>query len=439
MTFTTTRAEPGSVARWAGKGIWTLLDQGLFASSNFVVSILLARWLAPEAYGVFTIAFALYLLVGALHSGFLSEPMLVFGASRFRGRVSSYLRALLGGHARFALAAATLLVLGGGLAAAAGNSGLGFDLVILGLAQPLLLAGWLMRRACYVDLKPRLAAAGSGVYALVTVGGLIALQAAGQMSVSGAFVVMSAASMIIAVLIAARLGVRATRVKTSLRKEVLERHWEYGRWAAATGALGWISVWASFLIVPMFGGLEAAASLRALMNFALPAGHFHAALTVLLLPAFVRALHDGRLKRTGALATLLVVGAMLGYGILIAAFGEPLMAWLYGGLYIEYAGLLWIVGLIPVLGALSSMSAAVLQAMERPKLVFSAHVAGAVTAVTLGVALIYSFGIIGALLFFVVGDAVNAAIKHQMVRRCQWGRAEATSAAPRIQPVMGAA
>ena len=31
---------------WVGKGSLAILDQGLFASSNFLVNVLLARWLA---------------------------------------------------------------------------------------------------------------------------------------------------------------------------------------------------------------------------------------------------------------------------------------------------------------------------------------------------------------------------------------------------------
>ncbi|MGB5153560.1 MAG: hypothetical protein WBN74_07940, partial [Candidatus Sulfotelmatobacter sp.] len=32
---------------WAMKGGLAILDQGVFAGSNFVISILLARWLSP--------------------------------------------------------------------------------------------------------------------------------------------------------------------------------------------------------------------------------------------------------------------------------------------------------------------------------------------------------------------------------------------------------
>ena len=33
---------------WVGKGSLAVLDQGLFAGSNFLLNVLLARWLAPS-------------------------------------------------------------------------------------------------------------------------------------------------------------------------------------------------------------------------------------------------------------------------------------------------------------------------------------------------------------------------------------------------------
>src|SRR5690606_25728151 len=81
-----------------GKGFWAVMDQGLFAFSNFLVNILLARWLAPESYGAFSIAFSLFLVLGTFHTALLTEPMLVFGASKYRYSFAEYLRVLLRGH-----------------------------------------------------------------------------------------------------------------------------------------------------------------------------------------------------------------------------------------------------------------------------------------------------------------------------------------------------
>jgi len=108
-----------ALSSWLQKGSWSVLDQGLFAMSNFAVNVLLARWLTPEAYGAFTVAFIIFLLGGAVHGGLFTEPMLVFGAGRFQHRVPSYLRVLLAGHVRFVIVMGLIL----GISAAAFYAG----------------------------------------------------------------------------------------------------------------------------------------------------------------------------------------------------------------------------------------------------------------------------------------------------------------------------
>ena len=49
---------------WLKKGSLAVLDQGLFSGANFVVNILLARWLTPEEYGAFAVA-----MKGPWHGG----------------------------------------------------------------------------------------------------------------------------------------------------------------------------------------------------------------------------------------------------------------------------------------------------------------------------------------------------------------------------------
>jgi hypothetical protein len=75
---------------WAMKGGLAILDQGIFTGSNFVISILLARWLSPEQYGSYAVAFAIFLFILTFHQALLLEPMLVFGSSVFRNCLRGY-------------------------------------------------------------------------------------------------------------------------------------------------------------------------------------------------------------------------------------------------------------------------------------------------------------------------------------------------------------
>src|ERR1035437_4795337 len=75
-----------------------ILDQGLFAGSNFLLNVLLARWIAPADYGAFALAYSVFLLLGVFHSALPTGPMLVFGPGKYRERFPEYIGILLRGH-----------------------------------------------------------------------------------------------------------------------------------------------------------------------------------------------------------------------------------------------------------------------------------------------------------------------------------------------------
>src|SRR5690349_903079 len=69
---------------WASKSALALVDQFLNSGSNFLLTILLARWLSAEAYGGYALAFSIYLLGISLQQALVTEPMAVFGPSSYR-------------------------------------------------------------------------------------------------------------------------------------------------------------------------------------------------------------------------------------------------------------------------------------------------------------------------------------------------------------------
>jgi len=67
---------------WAKQGIWAIIDQALFSGANFIVNILLARWLSQEQYGAFAVALSIFYLLAGFHTAVLTEPMMVFGLEK---------------------------------------------------------------------------------------------------------------------------------------------------------------------------------------------------------------------------------------------------------------------------------------------------------------------------------------------------------------------
>lgn len=426
----------GRIGPWMRTGIWTVLDQGLFAGSNFALNVLLARWLPPEEYGAFTVAFTVFLLLGMLHTGFLAEPMLVFGAGRHSARLQGYLAVLLRGQLGFAFAGALVLAAVGVGFELLGEHTIGVELLVLALAQPFILMLWLLRQACYIRLRPKWAASGGILYAVLLLSGAAALNAAGIESAVAAIALMSGASLGAAAWLFVRLGLarRQAPPTAGFRRQVLRDHWDYGRWAAGTGVLEWVPGYLAFLLLPLAGGLAASATLKALLNLIMPALHVYAALCMMLVPVFVEARSQGRFRLT-VMASMGLLGVlMLGYSLFLGFFGEPLMHLLYGGGYTEQAGLLWAIGLIPFLSSIASVLRTALRALERPNQVFWTYLASSAVAVTVSAFLIFRYGLYGAVASFFVQLGLEIVLMSVFVRRSSLS--PAPPAAPQTTPLL---
>ena len=414
-------------------GAWTLADQGLFAGANFVVNVLLARWLTPEGYGAYTVAYTGFLLLGTVHAGYFSEPMLVFGPGRFEKRLESYVRLLLSAQARFSGVAALAFLFGAACMWWAGHVGLAMALGALAIGQAPILFQWQMRAACYIRTQPHLAATSGLLYAGLVVGGAWGLNQMGGLNEATAIGLMAGASLAAATVIALRMSIPVRPVHDpALRAEASARHRDYGGWASGTGVLEWFNGYLPFLLLPLWVGLADTGGLRALYNLVLPVIHVFHAFAHLLIPVFVRARQRGELRRR-TLTIGLGVGAMaLIYALVVEVIGAPVLSWLYEGKYDDYATHLWIIGLLPLALAVSNVAQAVLRAQERPQAVFGARAGAAVVSSTLGAALTFVLGVAGALLSNLLAALTEAVM---MSRSLQTGEPEvAITVGPEAEP-----
>jgi O-antigen/teichoic acid export membrane protein len=390
---------------WVGKGSLAILDQGLFASSNFLLNVLLARWLAPDDYGAFALAYSVFLLLLVFHNAMFTEPMLVFGPGKHRERFPEYLGILLRGHFALMLPGAALL------AATAVLLGWLYSLAVeraflaLAIGGPFVLLLWLLRRAFYVRLNPGWAAAGGVVYLLILLASALTLRADGRLTPATGFLAMAAASLITCLLLFVLLRPRLTTDSSSLRA-VAADHWRYGRWVAAGAGPGWVTDNIYYLVLPAWVGLAEAGGLKALLNLAMPALQTIGALGVLLLPILVRDRDGGGLramKKTLRLSLALFFLGSACYLALLWGWRWQIFHFLYAGKYAAYAAWpLLLAGLLPFAQSLPVVMGGALRALERPNLTFWSSVGSGAVALALGVPLASRLGVGGALVGLVV-------------------------------------
>jgi hypothetical protein len=176
---------------WMGKASVAVLDQGVMTGSNFVVGILLGRWLSPAQYGAYAIAYALFLLLSLIFQALILEPMSVFGPSTYRGRLPAYFGILV----RAGLALSILLVVALAICSFAehrflDNRGLSLALAGTAVATPCIMLLWLARNAFYVKLSPLGSAVGAFSYSILLLSGVLLMQRQRYVSPLAIFLLM---------------------------------------------------------------------------------------------------------------------------------------------------------------------------------------------------------------------------------------------------------
>ena len=386
---------------WLAKVSLAVADQGVFAVSNFLLNVLLARWLAPADYGAFALAYSVFLFLLIVHNALVTAPMLVFGPGKYRERFAEYLGILLRGHFALMLSGSALLVVAALLLGNIYSVVVERALLALAVAAPFILLLWLLRRAFYARLDPRWAAASGGVYLVILVAGTVVLRSARLLSPSTGFLSMGAASLITSVLLLARLRPTLKTDSPTIRA-VATDHWRYGKWVAAGAGPNWVTDNIYFMVLPAWVGLADAGALKALLNLAQPASQSISALGALLMPILV---HDreveglGGMKRTMKWSLVLFVSGSAAYMTLLWGARFQIFHFLYGGKFSAYdSWLVLLVGLLPIAQSLPNVVGAALGALERPKLGFWSNIGSGICALLLGVPLAYWLGVRGALL-----------------------------------------
>jgi O-antigen/teichoic acid export membrane protein len=381
------------VVSWAGKGFWAVVDQALFAGTNFLVNILLARWLEPAAYGAFATAYAVFLLLGTLHTALWTEPMLVYGSSRYREAFGAYQAVLLRYHWRFALVVfAVFGILGLGLGVV-GQRELALSFLGLSLAAPVVLYMWLVRRGAYVLLDPRLAALGGGVYLLLYLALATFLMKVGSLNNLTALLAMALGALMAAEAIRLRLVVGLQGgVDPSA---IWQTHWSYGRWVVLAGIFSWVPGSVPLFALSLKHDLEATAQFKVLQDLLMPVFHVLAALNQLLVPLMARV--SSKSERMRNLRVFLAIFLLLSmaYWALLATQGLRIIIWLYGEKYAHLAPWLPLMGFLPVIGAVVFVMGGFFRALGLPKVVTFAYGVGALFSLFIGSVMVWVGGIEG--------------------------------------------
>ncbi|HEV7349172.1 lipopolysaccharide biosynthesis protein [Telluribacter sp.] len=389
------------------KSSWAIVDQALFAGSNFIVNIILARWMSQTEYGAFSLAFSIFLLLGIIQSSFWTEPLLIFGSNLFQKRLINYYSILKSLQWKFTLTISLLLITFGIYLNKIDEKELSYAIWGTSIASPFILHMWITRRYCYLIMKPRIAAYGGLTYMLLFVPSAILVGKVFKLNIITAFLLMGVASYLSALAINTKLPLNnKTSKKLFILPFIYRNHWKYGSWSFLAGIFYWVFGNINYILLPYYESLEVVASYKALTNLILPIININVAITGLLIPIFSRAKSDNLLKEKLKTITKLLATSSIIYWIFLILFGDIILKWLYNETYLELTFLLVILGISPICSAITNIYISVLRTFEKSKTITTVYLFGSLLTLGLGVLLIPYYGLVGAIVSFVFTNLV---------------------------------
>jgi O-antigen/teichoic acid export membrane protein len=429
---------------------FAVTDQAVFAGSNFLINLMLARWLFPEEYGAFVLAYSWFLLAQNIYDAVIIEPMVVNGAGKYVDRLHSYFGFVFRFQIWVALVFVVFLFLGG-LAAYVYDSALvGSAVIATALVSPLLLTRWLTRQPFYILSQPRNAVIGGIIYLVISLVGMGVLHSLPAMQevpfgfatidqiAQGQFwwtqtsmlnpvttiIAMGIASIVAAVTVTVfyikpDFDLKASSLNT---RQIVRDHWNYGRWASIDRILAWVPSNIYYIVLPMIAGLAVSGGLRALSNLVLP---IHMAITSMysiIFPTFVRAYNQHGLEalKNRVRQTIMMTAAFTGvYCLVLTLFGRQISSILFDGKYdyLATTAVMFTLGVGPVIGSFSGAIDAGLRSMGQVKYSFVAKVLPTLLTMTVGLFLASRFGILGANIGFIITSLVHIGVLTLVLRR----------------------
>ena len=108
----------GRAADGRAKTRLVLLDQALVSGGNFLIGMLLARYLGPGGYGQFVLSYNIILFIAGIQGALVVSPMMVLGGARHGVQARTYFSAVL--IYAIVVCVAFVLLMAAGLAVAIG-------------------------------------------------------------------------------------------------------------------------------------------------------------------------------------------------------------------------------------------------------------------------------------------------------------------------------
>jgi len=391
---------------------WALSDQALVSAVNFLTTILVARMVSLEAFGVFSIAWMIILLSKDLQNAAINAPMMSIGPKHSTDELPDYYGAAILQQLIFTTASIGLILLGSAIATVfyPKMMTVGFIVALTALVGADQLQDF-VRRYLYANERPAAALVNDLVNSGSRLALLLLMFAYFPADVITVLWVMTGCAM-------AGVGVGALTIGTvrfsrAWMKSIALRNWQFSKWMSATSILRWLS---SNLIILVSGGVlgpQVVGAIRAAINVMAPRNVLILGLSNVALVRGARKMQsDGTPGLRLFLSKILALGLAFDLSLSIGAavFADKIMLYLYGPEFVPYSFIIYWLACINIVHFLAFTVGIGLQILEHTRPFFTSALIEAAFGLAASYALVAWFGLTGTL--------AGLAVTNTMVLAC---------------------
>lgn len=372
-------------------------DQALVSGLSFITSVVLARYLGVDGFGIYSIAWIGVLIASSINQPFIIAPMQTLSGKKSPEQVNPYLQALVIKQLVFAAimgicAFVAVIVMSYVLRT--------WKVESIILAFPLAVFSFLLqdffRRYFFIKGQQQKAL----LIDAVAYGGTL-LSAFGLhfvRNMDAQFVLLLTALFFLYASLIALWSMSELRFSVKQVKEVVNEHWDYSKWLTATAVLQWFSGNLFIIASGAILGPKAVGGVRMAQNIV---GVTHVLFLAMenIIPARA-AEHQRRGGDAGMFRYLRLFTLQMGSITftllgLVALFSQQVISFVYGPSFEQYTAVLQGFCALYVIVFLGYPLRYAIRTLEKTQLIFISFIASSVFSIAAAYPVIKTFGIYG--------------------------------------------
>jgi O-antigen/teichoic acid export membrane protein len=394
--------------KMANNGKYAAIDQGIISISNFLATLLLSRLISPTELGIYVIGFLAIYFIRAVQNGIIIQPLNTFGAVKSPESFKQYFSATALHQVILSILTAAAAILLGWLLSYFGNDIIGPTIFILWFCfftwqlQEFLRRGFYTRGEVNKAIWISLTSNGIRIALILTlsrygeVTGITGLNAIGWGSLAATLV-----------------GIWQARSFFNLRPQEMvstwRENWQFGRWILGASVADWMVL--DLYPIMMAGMISFAATgiYQALQNLVAPIHVLLRAVDTFTTPILAKTYNQFGLSRLrhdlGWIYIISGVPVIL-LLFLVLFFAPQLLYLISGDTYLAYSDRIYVMLIFYFFLFVNRPLQIAFRAVRQGKQIFIANLMAAFSIFTVGIWLINTWGLEGA----IGGQALNAII-----------------------------